>query len=145
MGEAAAGQGESCAGGRWIYRRREPERSPLYAAECENLGTLLGDVDAVGHGLKRNVARDFERYLDCEQLAQGFARVRCNMCRDVLLVVFGCKGLGVCPSRNAKRAHRTVHLAERVLLHVSYRQRMRSIPFRLRLTLARDGKCMRGD
>jgi hypothetical protein len=40
-------------------------------------------------------------------LAHGFARVRCESCKDELLVAFSCKGQGVCPSCNAKRAHVT--------------------------------------
>jgi hypothetical protein len=31
-------------------------------------------------------------------LAHGFARVRCESCKDELLVAFSCKGRGVCPS-----------------------------------------------
>ncbi|MFY0565314.1 transposase zinc-binding domain-containing protein [Archangium lansingense] len=51
----------------------------------------------------------------------GFARVRCESCKDELLVAFSCKGRGVCPSCNAKRAQVTaVHLVERVLPHVPY-------------------------
>jgi len=46
-------------------------------------------------------------------LAHGFARVRCESCKDELLVAFSCKGRGVCPSCNAKRAHVTaVHWVE---------------------------------
>jgi hypothetical protein len=70
-------------------------------------------------GLPRYVERDFTRYLECGVLAHGFARVRCESCKDELLVAFSCKGRGVCPSCNAKRAHVTaVHLVERVLPHV---------------------------
>jgi hypothetical protein len=67
------------------------------------------------------VERDFARYLECGVLAHGFARVRCESCKDELLVAFSCKGRGVCPSCNAKRAHVTaVHLVERVLPRVPY-------------------------
>ena len=56
-------------------------------------------------------------------LAHGFARVRCEICKDELLVAFSCTGRGVCPSCNAKRAHVTaVHLVGQVLPHVPYRQ-----------------------
>jgi hypothetical protein len=64
-------------------------------------------------------------------LAHGFARVRCESCEDELLVAFSRKGRGVCPSRSAKRAHVTaVHLVERVLPHVPYRQWTLSFPHR---------------
>jgi hypothetical protein len=46
------------------------------------------------------------------------ARVRCESCKDELLVAFSCKGRGVCLSCNAKRAHVTaVQWVERVLPH----------------------------
>ena len=72
-------------------------------------------------------------------LAHGFARVRCDRCKDELLVAFSCKGRGVCPSCNAKRAHVTaVHLVEGVLPHVPYRQWTLSFPHRVRWVLLKD-------
>jgi Transposase zinc-binding domain len=69
-------------------------------------------------------------------LAHGFARVRCESCKDEFLVAFSCKGRGVCPSCNAKRAHVTaVHLVEQVLPHVPYRQWTLSFPHRVRWVL----------
>jgi hypothetical protein len=56
-----------------------------------------------------------------------------------LLVAFSCKRRGVCPSCNARRAHDTaVHLVERVLPHVPFRQWTLSFPKRIRWHLARD-------
>ncbi|KFE58509.1 transposase zinc-binding domain-containing protein [Hyalangium minutum] len=72
-------------------------------------------------------------------LAHGFARVRCESGKDEFLVAFWCKGRGVYPSCNAKRAHVTaVHLVERVLPHVPYRQWTRSFPHRVRWVLLKD-------
>jgi hypothetical protein len=77
----------------------------------------------VGMSLPRYVERDFARYLECGVLAHGFTQGRCESCKEELLVAFSCKGRGVCPSCNARRAHVTaVHLVERVLPRVSYRQ-----------------------
>ncbi len=76
----------------------------LYEAVRDNLTTLLAEANEVGRGLPRYVERDFARYLECGVLAHGFARVRCESCKDELLVAFSCKGRGVCPSCNAKRA-----------------------------------------
>ena len=57
--------------------------------------------------------------------------MRCESCKDELLVASSCKGRGVCPSCNTKRAHETaVHMVERVLPHVPYRQWTLSFPFR---------------
>ncbi len=111
----------------------------LYEAVRENLATLLGEASEVGRGLPRYVERDFARYLECGVLAHGFARVRCESCKDELLVAFSCKGRGVCPSCNAKRAHVTaMHLVEQVLPHVPYRQWTLSFPHRVRWVLLKD-------
>ncbi|WP_426754776.1 transposase zinc-binding domain-containing protein [Myxococcus sp. Y35] len=117
----------------WEYRRRQSEGAVLYEAERDNLATLLAEANEVGRGLPRYVERDFARYLECGVLAHGFARVRCERCKDELLVAFSCKGRGVCPSCNAKRAHVTaVHLVEQVLPCVPYRQWTLSFPHRVR-------------
>lgn len=72
-------------------------------------------------------------------LAHGFARVRRESGKDEFLVAFWCKGRGVCPSCNAKRAHVTaVHLVEQVLPHVPYRQWTLSFPHRVRWALLKD-------
>jgi hypothetical protein len=64
------------------------------------------------------VERDFSKYLECGVLAHSFARVRCEGCKDELLVAFSCKVRGVYPSCNAKRGHVTAaHLVEKVLPH----------------------------
>jgi hypothetical protein len=123
----------------WEYRRRRPEGSVLYAAVRDHLATLLAEASELGRGLPRYVERDFARFLECGVLAHGFARVRCESCKDELLVAFSCKGRGVCPSCNAKRAHVTaVHLVERVLPHVPYRQWTLSFPHRVRWVLLKD-------
>ncbi|WP_414639276.1 transposase zinc-binding domain-containing protein [Archangium sp.] len=65
--------------------------------------------------------------------------MRCERCKDELLVAFWCKGRGVCPSCNAKRAQVTaVHRVERVLPHVPYRQWTLSFPHRVRWVLLQD-------
>ncbi len=116
-----------------VYRRRQPEGGLLYRAVRENLATLREEAAEVGRGLPRYVERDFSKYLECGVLAHGLARVRCEGCKDELLVAFSCKGRGVCPSCNAKRAHVTAaHLVEQVLPHVPYRQWTLSFPPRVR-------------
>jgi hypothetical protein len=121
------------------YRRRRPEETVLYEAVRENLATLLEEASQQGRGLPRYVERDFARYLECGVLAHGFARVRCESCEDEILVAFSCKGRGVCPSCNAKRAQVTaVHLVEGVLPHVPYRQWTLSFPHRVRWVLLKE-------
>ncbi len=140
MGEGRVGTpGGACPAGGGVYRRRQTEGTLLYRSVQENLATFREEAAEVGRGLPRHVVRDFTRYLECGVLAHGFARVWCGTCRDDLLVAFSCKGRGVCPSCNARRAHVTAaHLVERVLPHVPYRQWTLSFPHRVRWVLLRD-------
>ena len=64
------------------YRRRKPEESVLYRVIQENLSTFLERAAGwgEGRGLPTYVRQEFERYLDCGILANGFARVRCGDC-----------------------------------------------------------------
>jgi hypothetical protein len=109
----------------------------------KGLSTFLEEADQVGNGIPRYVKQEFLRYLECGVLAHGFVRVRCDNCKDELLVAFSCKSRGVCPSCNAKRAHLTAaHLVDNVLPVVPYRQWTFSFPWRLRWALARDDKLL---
>jgi hypothetical protein len=114
------------------------EATALHRVVRENLATLLLECTEAG-GLPRFVEKDFERYLACGVLAHGFTRVACTECGEERLVAFSCKGRGVCPSCNARRAHDTaIHLMEGVLPEAPYRQWTLSFPVQLRFVLARD-------
>ena len=120
------------------YRRRDVEATVLHQVVRENLSSFLLEC-ATGGGLPRFVERDFNNYLECGILAHGFSRVACSRCKDELLVAHSCKGRGVCPSCNARRAHDTaIHLVENVLPKAFYRQWTLSFPIQLRFLLARD-------
>jgi hypothetical protein len=145
MAAGVEGAGPSCVR---AYRRRQPEGTLLHEAVRENLATLVVEAAEVGRGLPRYVEKDFSKYLECGVLAHGFARVRCEGCKDEVLVAFSCKGRGVCPSCNAKRAHVTAaHLVEEVLPHVPWRQWTLSFPVRVPASQAArhsgraDGRC----
>ena len=64
------------------YRRRRPEESLLYQVVQENLSTFLelASHRSGSKGLPTYVRQEFERYLDCGILANGFARVHCSEC-----------------------------------------------------------------
>ena len=73
------------------YRRREPERSILYETVRTHWNTLLAEVAqrTDGGSLPGFVVAEFERYLSCGILANGFARVHCDACgKDVLVAFF---------------------------------------------------------
>ena len=50
-----------------------------------HLKTFLAEIEEDGSGLPRFVVAEFERYLRCGILANGYARVRCVDCGDELL------------------------------------------------------------
>ena len=62
------------------YRRREPERTVLYRIIQENYRTFASLCEDEGHPLPRFVRKEFEKYLSCGILSEGFARVRCGQC-----------------------------------------------------------------
>jgi len=87
------------------------------------------------------VAAEFERYLACGILANGFARVRCADCAEEILVAFSCKGRGICPSCTTRRMQSTaLYLTDRVLPHAPIRQWVLSLPRWARFLLARDAQ-----
>jgi hypothetical protein len=56
-----------------------------------------------------------------------------------VLVAYSCKGRGVCPSCNARRAHDTaIHVTQRILPRTPVRQWTLSFPIQLRFLLGRD-------
>jgi len=93
-----------------VYRRRRPERAPLYHTVQKHLETYLARARE-GHdqcgGVPQYVEGEFRRYLECGILARGFARARCGECGHDFLIAFSCKGRGVCPSCNARRMAET--------------------------------------
>ncbi len=125
----------------WSYRRREPERSILYETVRTHWNTLLAEVAqrTDGGSLPGFVIAEFERYLSCGILANGFARVHCDACGKDLLVAFSCRGRGFCPSCTTRRMQGTaIHLVDRVIPNVPVRQWVLSLPRWARFLLARD-------
>lgn len=71
------------------YRRRTPERTVLHELVAQHAQTMLAelrDADPDGGGLPRYVERELAAYLRCGVLAHGFCRVRCQTCRDEIVV-----------------------------------------------------------
>src|SRR5882762_7450792 len=104
-GGACTGSASSDAAPGRGYRRREPERTLLHATVRAHWKTFLAEMEKLGEAganLPRFVAGEFERYLECGILANGFARVRCQACGDELLVA---AGLAAHPREQIGRAH----------------------------------------
>jgi hypothetical protein len=87
--------------------------------------------------LPRYVQEEFEAYLKCGRLEEGFLRVRCEQCHAEKLVAFSCKGRGFCPSCGGRRMCETAALlVDEILPRKRVRQWVLSVPFALRLLLA---------
>ena len=72
-------------------------------------------------------------------LAHGFTRLRCPDCAFERLLPFSCKRRGFCPSCGGRRmAERAACLVDEVLPQVPVRQRVLTLPYRLRYRLAWD-------
>jgi ribosomal protein S27E len=88
----------------------------LVAQHAQTMFAELRDADPDGGGLARYVERELAAYLKCGIPAHGFARVRCQTCRDEIVVAFSCKSRGICPSCTAQRMAGTHPMVARALL-----------------------------
>ena len=121
-----------------FYRRRTPEKTPLYRIvyrERDNLPRLWEECFQQKYGVLRNeVLETLDAYLNCGILAHGVARAECESCKHSIVIAFSCKKRGVCPSCAAKRAVIFAeHLHDKVLAPVPQRHIVFSIPKRLRV------------
>jgi len=107
------------------YRPHKPEESILYTVVKENLETVLAEArmnSAHGFGYPCHINKEFNRYLECGQYSQGFARIKCTSCGYEQLLAFSCKGR-ICPSCYARRMQETsYHLIDNELPKLPYRQ-----------------------
>ena len=104
------------------YQRRRPEHTTLYQLVQEHAETFFAQVELeTGAGLPDFVKDEFDAFLDCGILANGFLRLRCAECAHEKLVAFSCKRRGFCPACGARRmtetaAHLVDHVISRVLV-----------------------------
>ncbi len=100
--------------------------------------TSKAQLAAQGTELPAYVQREFEAYLECGRLEQGFLRVRCDACHAEHLVAFSCKRRGFCPSCGARRmAESAALLVDEVFPQQPVRQWVLSFPYPLRFLFAR--------
>lgn len=126
------------------YARRQPEQTALYRVIAEHVATFRDHVhETYERGLPRYVEDELDEYLRCGILSYGFLRARCKACGQALLIAFSCKNRGICPSCNARRmAHTAAHLVDHVVPDVPLRQFVLSVPFELRLLLAKNPRAL---
>lgn len=130
-----------------VYKQRKPGQSPLWRLFDEHVDEFEERYDelfARGYGFYRPVVSHMvRRFLDCGDLQQGFARVRCPDCHHEYLLAFSCRGRWFCPSCHSKKVVQfAAHLQENVLFPVPHRQYVFSIPKILRRYFLYDRKLL---
>jgi len=90
-----------------VYRPRNPQSSDYYRCVGDYFETFVGIYDehfSKQYGFWRPyVEQVIYRYLDCGNLHNGFARVKCKDCGHEYLLAFSCKRRHFCPSCHQKR------------------------------------------
>jgi len=111
----------------------------VHALVRDHFSAFAEQMQVGGRSLPRYVVAEFEAFLRCGVLACGFMRARCPGCGHDRLVAFSCKHRGVCSSCGGRRMSDTAaRQCDRVLPVVPYRQWVLSLPWELRMPVARD-------
>ncbi len=130
-----------------IYKQRKPHESPLWQLFNVNFDEFEERYDELfskDYGFYRQVVSHVVRkFLECGDLHQGFARVRCPDCHHEYLLAFSCRGRWFCPSCHAKKVVQfAAHLQENILYPVPHRQYVFSIPKIIRRYFLYDRKLL---
>jgi ribosomal protein S27E len=121
------------------YARHRPETTLLYRLIEQHYPDFRELRAREGRSLPAYVQEEFDAYLKCGRLDEGFLRVRCEDCHGEKLVAFSCKKRGFCSSCGGRRMAETAALlADEVLPARPLRQWVLSLPFALRFLLATD-------
>jgi hypothetical protein len=120
------------------YARRDPEKTLLHEVIRQHWQTFAARASDQGKELPLYVQKEFDAFLGCGVLAQGFVRLKCQDCRHEKLVAFSCKKRGFCPSCCGRRMTETgAFLSEEVFpREVGVRQWVLSVPIPLRYWMA---------
>jgi len=125
------------------YRPRDPTQSLLYRTIQGHWRTFTREREAEGRYLPAHVRREFEFFLGCGVLSNGFMRLKCDSCRHEKLVAFSCKRRGFCSSCGARRmSEQAAFLTDWVLPNAGVRQWVVSFPIQLRYWMARDSRLL---
>jgi hypothetical protein len=120
-----------------VYRARKPKASPLWQCLSRYFDAFLAFYEAryqPRYGFLRPIIPEVvNKFLDCGNLEQGFARVRCDHCNHEYLLAFSCKGRWFCPSCHQKKVQLFgALLTETILFPVPHRHFTFAIPKMLR-------------
>jgi hypothetical protein len=130
-----------------VYQPRNPKASSFFQCLAEHFDKFEAVYEEVyqdRYGLYRPVIRKVvKKFLDCGDLTQGFARVRCAKCHYEYLLAFSCKGRYFCPSCHQKRVLQFGHwVTEHVLPPIPHRQYVFTIPKMLRGYFRKDRRLL---
>jgi ribosomal protein S27E len=119
------------------YRARGFGENPLYKILSDHWRTFLGAYEErfqhTGGALRSVTGRVVERFLDCGNPMNGFARIKCSDCGAERLLHFSCKTRGFCPSCQARRSEEWSRwFAETLSAPVPHHQIVFTIPKMLR-------------
>jgi hypothetical protein len=128
-----------------VYRPRDPQKSSYYQCvqdHFEAFEQVYEERFERQYGFFRPyVSHVIYRYLDCGDLHNGFARVRCGDCGHEYLLAFSCKRRHFCPSCHQKRVVEFGEwLCGNVVKAVPHRHIVFSIPKILRRCFLYDRK-----
>ncbi|MDP9014220.1 MAG: transposase zinc-binding domain-containing protein, partial [Pseudomonadota bacterium] len=126
------------------YSRHRPERTLLYQLVEQHYPAFRELRAAADRPLPGFVQQEeFDAYLKCGRLDEGFLRVRCEQCHAEKLLAFSCKKRGFCPSCGGRRMAETAALlADEVLPERPLRQWVLSLPHALRFLLATNSEAL---
>ncbi len=130
-----------------IYRRRKPQETSLWKllnGYFDEFEEVYDELFQKKYGFYRPVISHVVRkYLECGDLHQGFAKIKCPDCHHQMILAFSCRGRWFCPScHNKKVVQFGHHLKESVLYPVPHRQYVFSIPKILRKFFLYDRKLL---
>ena len=116
-----------------MYRLRRPEKTVLFETIKRHQATWYKEHESAKGPVPRYIFNEFQKYLGCGILAEGFACAHCEECRTDFLIAFSCKGRGICLSCNTRAMVETAaYLVENVLPRRPFRQFVISFPMRIR-------------
>ena len=85
------------------YQPRSFDQTLLHRCVGDHWPQVRASCEAHGRPLPAFVKREFDAYLRCGDLREGFLRIHYTGCGRDRLVPFSCKGRGFCPSCGGRR------------------------------------------
>jgi len=120
-----------------VYRARNPKKSPLWQCVHRHYDEFEGvypeQYQPRFGRLRPIIPEVVHKFLECGDLARGFARIRCDHCEHEYLLAFSCKSRWFCPSCHQKNVQSSARfILDHVVAPVPHRHYVLAIPRMLR-------------